>query len=59
VDEQEGERARLERRQEGVAVEAVELLSDVGELHQPGFADIDTAWFEAPGANGAVSARKP
>jgi hypothetical protein len=41
------------------AVEAVELLGDVGELHQPGFADIDTAWFEVPRVNGAVSARKP
>jgi hypothetical protein len=28
-------------------------------LHDAGFADIDTVWFEAPGANGAVTARKP
>ena len=28
-------------------------------LKDTGFADTRTVWFEAPGANGAVTARKP
>jgi 3-hydroxy-5-methyl-1-naphthoate 3-O-methyltransferase len=28
-------------------------------LHDTGFVDIDTVWFQAPGANGAILARKP
>ena len=28
-------------------------------LDETGFIDIRTVWFDAPGANGAVTARKP
>jgi hypothetical protein len=28
-------------------------------LRDTGFVDVETVWFEAPGANGVVLARKP